>query len=117
MNPEFILISLIGGIALCFAFIDPPNRIHPVSWLGKLVSYSSPKLKRTNPNQEKLMGIFFALVLTIAITAGSYYFSIVLYKLFGIVALLIFSLLVLKFTMAILTHNQHGIFPVSTNYL
>ena len=107
MNPEFILISLIGGIALCFAFIDPPNRIHPVSWLGKLVSYSSPKLKRTNSNQEKLMGIFFALVLTIAITAGSYYFSIVLYKLFGIVALLIFSLLVLKFTMAILTLETH----------
>jgi adenosylcobinamide-phosphate synthase len=107
MNSEFILISLIGGIALCFALIDPPNRIHPVSWLGKLVSYSIPKLKRTNSNQEKLMGIFFTLFLTIGITMGSYYFSIVLYKLFGIVALLIYSLIVLKFTMAILTLETH----------
>lgn len=107
MISEFILISLIGGVALCFALIDTPNRIHPVSWLGKFVSYSMPKLKRSNPIQERLMGIFFTLILTIGITAGSYYFSILLYNLFGILALLIYSLLVLKFTMAILTLETH----------
>jgi len=107
MNSEFILLSLIGGIALSFALIDPPNRIHPVSWLGKMISYSIPKLKRPNPGQEKLMGIFFTLFLTIGVTVGSYYFSIILYKAFGVIALLIYSLLVLKFTMAILTLETH----------
>jgi adenosylcobinamide-phosphate synthase len=38
---------------------------------------------------------------------GSYYFSIILYKLFGIFGLLIYSILVLKFTMAILTLEKH----------
>ena len=107
MNSEFILLSLIGGIASCFILIDPPNRLHPVSWFGKLVSYFLPKLKRRNPNQERLMGIVFTLFLTIGITVGSYYFSIILYKIFGIIGLLIYSILVLKFTMAILTLETH----------
>jgi len=107
MNSEYILLSLVGGIALCFALNDPPNRIHPISWLGKLISKIIPRLKDTNPNQEKLMGVFFTLSLTIGITMISYFFSIILYKLFGIVALLIYSILVLKFTMAILTLETH----------
>ncbi|HYY86517.1 MAG TPA: cobalamin biosynthesis protein [Nitrososphaeraceae archaeon] len=107
MNSEYILLSLVGGIALCFALNDPPNRIHPISWLGKLISKIIPRLKDTNPNHEKLMGVFFTLSLTIGITMISYFFSIILYKLFGIVVLLIYSVLVLKFTMAILTLETH----------
>jgi adenosylcobinamide-phosphate synthase len=107
MNSEFILLSIVGGIALCFTFNDPPNRIHPISWLGKLISRIIPRLKSINPNQEKFMGVLFTLLLTIGLTMISYYFSIILYKLFGIIALLIYSLLVLKFTMAILTLETH----------
>lgn len=107
MNSEFILLSIVGGIALCFTLNDPPNRIHPISWLGKFISHIIPKLKRTSPLQEKLMGVLFTLILTIGVTMISYYFSIVLYKLFGIIALLIYSLMILKFTMAILTLETH----------
>lgn len=107
MNSDYILLSLVGGIALCFVINDPPNRIHPISWFGKTISSIVPLLKRTNPNQEKLMGVIFTLFLTIGLTMISYYFSIILYKLFGIVALLVFSILVLKFTMAILTLETH----------
>jgi adenosylcobinamide-phosphate synthase len=107
MNSEPILLSLIGGILLCFILVDPPNRIHPVSWFGKLVSYFLPRLKRTNPDNEKIMGIFFTLFLTFGITVGSYYLSIILYKILGIVGLVIYSILVIKFTMAILTLETH----------
>jgi adenosylcobinamide-phosphate synthase len=108
MISEFILLTLAGGIALSFLLVDPPNRIHPVAWFGKLVSYFIPKLKhKSSPKEEKLKGIIFALILTFGISVVSYYFSITIYKLFGIVALLIFSLLVLKFTMAILTLEKH----------
>jgi len=108
MISEFILLTLAGGIALSFLLVDPPNRFHPVSWFGKLVSYFTPKLKhKSSPKEQKLKGIIFALILTFGISVVSYYFSITLYKLFGMVALLIFSLLVLKFTMAILTLEKH----------
>lgn len=107
MTLEFILLSLIGGIALCFTLVDPPNRIHPVSWIGKLISFYVPKLKRYNPKQEKLLGIFFTLFLTIGSIVASYYLAIILYDVFGIIALLIYSMLVLKFTMAILTLEAH----------
>ncbi len=107
MTPEFILLSLAGGISLCFLLADPPNKIHPVSWFGKLVTYFIPKLKHDDTNQEKLRGIILTLFFTVGISVGSYYFSIILYKLFGIFAVLIYSLLVLKFTMAILTLEKH----------
>ena len=107
MTSEFILLSLAGGISLCFLLVDPPNKIHPVSWFGKLVTYIIPKLKHNNPDQEKLRGIILTLFFTVGISVGSYYFSMILYNLFGIFALLIYSLLVLKFTMAILTLEKH----------
>jgi adenosylcobinamide-phosphate synthase len=108
MNSEYILLTLIGGIALSFLLVDPPNRIHPVSWFGRLVDFFTPKLKdKSSSRREKLKGILFTLILTFGISLFSYYFSIAIYKLFGIFALLIYSLLVLKFTMSILTLERH----------
>jgi adenosylcobinamide-phosphate synthase len=108
MNSEYILLTLVGGIALSFLLADPPNRFHPVSWFGRLVCFFTPKLKnKSSPRQEKLKGILFTLILTFGISLVSYYFSIAIYKLFGIFAFLLYSLLVLKFTMAILTLEKH----------
>ena len=71
MISEFILLTLAGGIALSFLLVDPPNRIHPVSWFGKLVSYFIPKLKhKSSPKEEKLKGIIFALILTLGMLCG-----------------------------------------------
>jgi adenosylcobinamide-phosphate synthase len=108
MISEFILLTLIGGIPLSFYLVDPPNRFHPVSWFGKFVIYFIPKLKhKFSPKYERLHGIIFTLGLVIGISVASYYFSIILYKFYGIFALLIYSLLVLKFTMPILTLEKH----------
>ena len=108
MSSEYILLTLVGGIALSFLLGDPPNRTHPISWFGKLVSYFVPKLKhKSSHKRERLNGIIFTLILTVGISMISYYFSITVYNLFGIFALLIYSLLVLKFTMAIRTLENH----------
>ena len=68
MDSEFILLTLAAGTGLSFLFVDPPNKIHPVSWFGKLVSYFTPKLKDNNPKREKLNGIVFSLTLAIGIS-------------------------------------------------
>ena len=108
MISNYILLTLVGGTALSFLVADPPNRIHPVSWLGKLVSYFIPKLKhKSSLKKERLKGIVFTLTLAFGISVTSYYFSVALYELFGIFALLIYSFLVLKFTTAILTLERH----------
>src|ERR1044071_2027284 len=107
MDSGFILLTLAIGTGLSLIFIDPPNSIHPVSWFGKLVSYFIPKLKNNNPKLEKLNGIIFSFTLVIGISLVSYYASNIIYKLFGILALMIFSISVLKFSMAILTLERH----------
>jgi hypothetical protein len=39
----YLLFGLIGGVLIDILFGDPPNRYHPVSWLGLLISLYIPK--------------------------------------------------------------------------
>lgn len=56
----YLLIGLIGGVLIDILFGDPPNKYHPVSWLGILIGFFIPKLKGDkdghNVNKEKLGG-------------------------------------------------------------
>ena len=107
MNSEFILLTLAIGIAFSFLLSDPPNRFHPVSWLGKLVSSFIPKLKHANAKREKLNGFVLTMLLVIGSALAIHYFSTIIYKIYGIFALCLFSVLVIKFTAPILTLERH----------
>src|SRR5918999_1699417 len=62
MIPEYLLTGLAIGITIDFLVDDPPNRYHPVAWLGKLIEFFIPKLRDNNRSarKEKLHGIVFA---------------------------------------------------------
>jgi cobalamin biosynthesis protein CobD/CbiB len=87
MIPEYLLTGLAIGITIDFLVDDPPNRYHPVAWLGKLIEFFIPKLKDNNrcARKEKIHGIVFASSLAVmffltihfalsAINFGIYYF-------------------------------------------
>jgi adenosylcobinamide-phosphate synthase len=69
---EYLLTGLVIGVTIDFLLDDPPNRYHPVAWLGKLIEFFIPKLKdnNTSARKEKLKGIVFAtsLVVTFGLT-------------------------------------------------
>src|SRR6266487_5532620 len=56
----YLLFGLIGGVLTDILFGDPPNRYHPVSWLGLLINFFIPKLKGDKDvysvNKEKIGG-------------------------------------------------------------
>lgn len=76
---EFFLLGggLALGILLDLIFGDPPNRYHPVSWLGKLIEHITPYLKHKDvtvssisaDKVEKVKGILFScgLISTVAL--------------------------------------------------
>ena len=59
MIPEYLITGLVVGITIDILVNDPPNRCHPVSWLGRLIEYFIPKLKdkKKSTIREKINGI------------------------------------------------------------
>jgi adenosylcobinamide-phosphate synthase len=49
------------AFALDLVFGDPPNRVHPVAWMGRFIGFIDKHLKRTSQRADRLRGIFLAL--------------------------------------------------------
>src|ERR687896_637570 len=56
----YLLGALAGGIGIDWLFGDPPNKYHPVAWLGQLIGFFLPRLKGSS---EKAKGTIFAISL------------------------------------------------------
>lgn len=93
-----LIVALAAGIGVDWVFGDPPNKYHPVAWLGRLVSYFIPKLKG---RAERAKGVVFALMLIVAIALAVHFlvFASIYYA--GIIALAIVSAILLKITIAV----------------
>lgn len=109
MMPEYLITGLVIGITLDILVNDPPNRFHPVSWLGRIIEFFVPKLKdkRKSASREKLNGILFAigLVVTFGVIFQVSIFATLHF--FGYVVLIIWSILFLKIAIAIKGMEKH----------
>lgn len=108
---EFFLLGggLALGILLDLIFGDPPNRYHPVSWLGKLIEYIIPYLKHrdvkvssiSTDKVEKAKGILFScgLISTVALLTIAVVSLTALHT--GILMTLVVFAVLLKITIAL----------------
>ena len=62
---------LLLAVLLDLAFGDPPNRWHPVAWIGRLVTAGRRAAKRRSPTDLALYGTFLLLVVVSAATVGA----------------------------------------------
>src|SRR5215467_529961 len=106
---EYLVIGLIGAILLDIMLGDPPNRFHPVSWIGTLISMLIPKIKAYGVFNEKLRGVIFVIILVMSIGTASQILVLVCVHLVGIVAATVLTTLILKTTLAIKGMEQHAI--------
>jgi adenosylcobinamide-phosphate synthase len=109
MVQEYLLTGLVIGVTVDFLLDDPPNRYHPVAWLGKLIEFFIPKLKDNNKSarKEKIKGIVFAtgLVVTFGLTIHLTV-SASLHVLEGLI-LILGSILFLKVTISVRGMEKH----------
>jgi adenosylcobinamide-phosphate synthase len=106
---EYLVIGLIGAILLDIMFGDPPNRFHPVSWIGTLISMLIPKIKAYGVFNEKLRGVIFVIISVMSIGTATQLLVLVCVHLVGIVAATVLTTLILKTTLAIKGMEQHAI--------
>src|SRR5918994_4028161 len=108
---QFVLLGggLALGMLLDLLFGDPPNRYHPVSWLGRLIESMTPNMKHSGitvssiaqDKIEKVKGILFSCglisgtaLLTIALASLTALFT-------GILITLILFAVLLKISIAL----------------
>jgi adenosylcobinamide-phosphate synthase len=100
-----LLAALAAGVGVDWLFGDPPNRHHPVAWLGRLVGYFVPRLKG---GAEKAKGAAFAVLLVAAVSLAVHFLVFASMYLAGIVALAIVSAIILKITVAVRGMERHA---------
>lgn len=110
-----ILAALAGGLVLDWALGDPPNRYHPVAWLGRLVGYFVPRLKSRTTTVEKAKGAAFALILVGFFGLAVHFAAAASLQLAGVFALAAFSVITLKVTVAVRSMERHA--RAITDYL
>jgi adenosylcobinamide-phosphate synthase len=103
-----LLAALASGLALDWAFGDPPNRYHPVAWLGRLVGHFVPRLKSRSAAAEKAKGAAFALTLVALFALAVHFAAVASLQFAGVFALAAFSAIILKVTVAISGMEKHA---------
>jgi adenosylcobinamide-phosphate synthase len=99
-----LLAALAAGVGVDWLFGDPPNKYHPVAWLGRFVGRCMPWLKE---GAEKAKGAVFAVALIIALALATHFLVFASMYLAGIVALAIASAIILKITIAVRGMERH----------
>ncbi len=101
------LVVLVLAIVLDLTLGEPPLKLHPTVWMGKVISLLEGRFKIGNPIIEKLYGILMALI-TITIFTALVYFALILIKYYlGYPLYIIVSAIILKTTFAIKCMEQH----------
>lgn len=103
-----IIAALAGGLGLDAVAGDPPNRYHPVAWLGRLIGYFAPRLKAGSKSRERANGIAFAILMVALAGAGVHLAAMTSVYLAGAIALAVFSAIILKVTVAVRGMDRHA---------
>lgn len=100
-----VVAALAGGIGIDYLLGDPPNRYHPVAWLGRLIGFFVPRLKG---GAEKIKGAAFAIFIVAAMGLLVHLLAYVSMYLAGAVALAIVSIIMLKISVAVRGMERHA---------
>jgi adenosylcobinamide-phosphate synthase len=95
------LAILATALLIDLAFGEPPDKVHPTAWMGKVIAFIKPRLKSKSPRIERLNGVLLGLLTIALFTIPAYFMLFFVQQRFGLVAYIIVASLLLKTTFAI----------------
>jgi len=102
------LLILGAALALDVTTGDPPNRLHPTAWIGRLIGTITPSLKHSSASIERFKGIIAAVAIVALTALSAYYLLYFVQEFFGLVAFVVISVLILKSAIAIKGMENHA---------
>jgi adenosylcobinamide-phosphate synthase len=100
----YLLGALAGGLGIDWLFGDPPNKYHPVAWLGLLIGFFLPTLKG---GSEKAKGTIFVISVIITVALAAHFLVFASRYLADLIALLVVCALIFKITIAVKGMEKH----------
>jgi adenosylcobinamide-phosphate synthase len=100
------LIILVVALLVDLAFGEPPEKIHPTVWMGKVIILLKPRIKSKNPHTERLNGVLLGLSVIALFTTPAHFIFLLIQQYFGLVVYMILASLLLKTTFAIKCMEQ-----------
>ena len=97
--------ALLGGVGIDWQFGDPPNRYHPVAWIGQIIVFFVPRLKR---GTEKHNGAIFVIAIIATLAMAVHFLVFATGYLSGAIGITIVSAIILKITIAMNGMERHA---------
>ncbi|HUL39602.1 MAG TPA: cobalamin biosynthesis protein [Methanomassiliicoccales archaeon] len=102
----------VGAVLLDLALGDPPNSVHPVAWMGKLIGFLDRRVRRTGRvARDRAFGVLVAIVPILVFVALYVVVLALVRNYIGALAWAVVGLLLLKSLFAIRTLGDH-VYPV-----
>lgn len=98
---------LLTALVVDAVFGDPPNKIHPLRWIGNMVGFLDRHITRRRSAGTKAKGFLSFLLVTIIYALISIAISALTREFFGEIAWIIVSGILLKFNFAIFSFRKH----------
>ena len=94
------IVILLLAIALDLAFGEPPNKWHPVAWLGRLISFETKYTPQGGKSRQIAYGTGIVVV-TLGLIVTAIYFLLAQLSAFNLIVYVIISGILLKFSFSL----------------
>lgn len=101
------MVILTLALLIDFSFGEPPDRIHPTVWMGKVISFLKPKFKSKNPKGERIKGALLCLLTVLIFTLPAHFILTWTQKYLGEATYIIVAAIMLKPTFALKCMGQY----------
>lgn len=103
----YALLTLIIAVLVDRFLGEPPNRLHPVVWMGTLISFLDRRISRGRPRRERAAGVALALITIITFAFLALLLLAAVRNVAGLLAWAIVGGVLLKTTFAINAMSRH----------
>ena len=107
-----IILIICFSISMDYLLGEPPKSIHPVVWIGKIISFFTCQIKKRNNKEnnilsEKTWGSILAVSLITTIGTTSYLITLQAFYMLGTIAFVLLSTFILKSMFSIKSMDKH----------
>jgi adenosylcobinamide-phosphate synthase len=95
------------ALIIDLAFGEPPEKVHPTVWMGRLIAFFKPKIRSKSPHIEKLTGVLLALFTITAFAIPAHLMISIVQEFFGPIIYIVIATLLLKPTFAVKCMEQY----------
>jgi len=98
---------VIGALLIDAVLGDPPNKVHPLRWVGNAVSWLDGRIKRKSGRGTKLKGFLAYVLVALVFLFASFLITALARECLGEAAWMIATAVILKLTFAVFSFRKH----------